>query len=168
MLIFLQIIGVLMAMPDIIITVVWCIRFPQRIKALSDTPISNFENEELYEVYRSKQFYKQLTKLLLINLPAHIISIVSFILYIVISKNYATYPIPILVGAFGMFCIAIPINILIDKSGKKYNIQVFNSFYKKLFPIGCDSKLLGIICLLAGYFVAETIACAVYMLLVMF
>lgn len=154
--------AVIVAVTDIILTVLWLIKFPRKIKALSG---SGSETDENFEIKRSKMYFKEITKLSYFNFPAFLISLTVFILRIVTCDGMQFYPAPLLILLCGMVCIFIPLNIFIYTVGKKNGIKVLFKLDNKLYPIGIVSNFITSFSIFIGLLISSITACAVYMIM---
>lgn len=166
MILFCQVLGIVISITVIILTVLWLIKFPEKVRKLSEKV--NTINNETYEIERSKGFFKSIVKLFLINFIACLISVTVFIVSIVLSDGIPFHPAPLIILLCGGLCLAIALDLFIQKIGNKNQIKVVNNFDKNLYPIGFSSVAITSICVIIGFCFAEIIACAIYMLLLIF
>lgn len=163
---FCEILGIVISLPAIVLTAIWFVKFPKKVRRLShNISEDGAKSVESIELHRSKQFFKLIVKLLLINLPAFIISISVFILYIILNGGVQFYPAPLIVALCGGTLSFLILDIYIKNVGKKNNIKVLNRFDKNLYPIGFASVAITSFCIVLGFIFADVIACAIYMLL---
>ncbi|MGN0508840.1 MAG: hypothetical protein ACI4GX_06360 [Ruminococcus sp.] len=167
MITFCEIMGIVLILPTVILTAFQIAKFPKEVRKISDCNVNDFENVELYEIHKSKQFFKQITKLFLINFCAFVISVIVFIVNIILNKGIPFYPAPLIILLCGGVCAAIALDIYIKRIGNINNIKVLNHFDKKLYPLGLASISITSICIFIGFFFSEVVACAVYMIQLM-
>ena len=166
MTLFCKILGIAVSLPTIVLTVIWFVEFPKKIKRIAENLSDDGASaDERVELYRSKRFFKLIVKLLLINLPAFIISVTVFILNIILSGGIPFYPAPLIVALCGGTLSFLILDIYIKNVGKKNNIKVLNRFDNNLYPIGLSSVAVTSFSIVCGFIFAEIIACAIYMLL---
>lgn len=166
MTLFLEILGIAVSLPTIVLTVIWFVKFPKKVKSLSENISNDGANaDDSSEQNRSKRFFKLIVKLLLINLPAFLISVTVFILNIILNGGIPFYPAPLIVALCGGTLSFLILDIYIKNVGKKNNIKVLNRFDNKLYPIGFSSVAVTSFSIVCGFVFAEIIACAIYMLL---
>ncbi|MGN0813531.1 MAG: hypothetical protein ACI4MQ_08500 [Candidatus Coproplasma sp.] len=167
MITFCKIIAITILIATVVLTLFWIAKFPQKVKKISDCNVSDFESIELYDIYKSKQFFKQITKLFLINFCAFIISVIAFIVNIILSEGIPFYSAPLIILLCGGASAAIALDIFIKIIGNKNKIKVLNHFDKKLYPLGLASTSITSICIFIGFFFSEVVACAIYMIQLM-
>lgn len=157
-----MIIAVIVAITDIVLTVIWLIKFPRKIKALSG---NGSDTDENFEINRSKMYFKEIEKLFYFNFPAFLISLTVFILRIVTCDGVQFYATPLLIAICGIVCIFIPLNIFIYTVGKKNGIKVLFKLDNKLYPVGTVSNLITAFSVFIGLLISSITACAVYLIM---
>lgn len=159
---FYMITAVIVAITDIVLTVIWLIKFPRKIKALSG---NGSDTDENFEINRSKMYFKEIEKLFYFNFPAFLISLTVFILRIVTCDGVQFYATPLLIAICGIVCIFIPLNIFIYTVGKKNGIKVLFKLDNKLYPVGTVSNLITAFSVFIGLLISSITACAVYLIM---
>lgn len=164
MIILCTVLGIVVVIPDFILSLLWIIKFPAYVKKLSCSVTDISDNTEVCEISKGKRFFQHITKLFLINLCACIVSIVAFIVNILFRGGIPFYPAPLVILLCGGVVVSIVLDIFVKRIGGRSNIKVLNDFDKKLYPLGLASSAITSTCIFIGFFFAEVMACAVYMI----
>ncbi len=157
-----KLVGIIDLIPCIVFVTLFLICFQKKLAKLPVT--DDVESEK----QRGRFFYRNIFIFFLIVLDFEIISVSAFVLNITFGEKIPFYASPVIVLCILAFAFTVIFHIGFGKFAVKYQIKNYNPFTHKLTPVSVlgDKGLLGL-GLFIGVGLAEIVACAVYMVMLL-